>query len=229
MIAEAVNTYEAKLPPSGWPNWVLGNHDKHRIASRIGPRQARVAAMLLLTLRGTPTLYYGDEIGMHDVPIPPEMVHDPYEKNIPGLGLGRDPVRTPMQWSSGAQAGFTNGAPWLPLAADYRENNVEVEREDPKSMLSLYRRLIALRQAEPALMVGRYSALPVAGGVMAYIRQEGGRLLLIVLNMGSEPIVYNLTSDKRGRVVLSTHLDRDGEQVGGEVELRGDEGLILET
>ena len=89
-------------PTGGWPNWVLGNHDKHRIATRIGAAQARVAAMLLLTLRGTPTLYYGDEIGMQDVPIPRERVQDPFEKRVPGLGLGRDPERTPMQWDASA-------------------------------------------------------------------------------------------------------------------------------
>ena len=88
-IAAAVDGYEGSLPSYGWPNWVIGNHDNHRVATRIGRAQARVAAMLLLTLRGTPTLYYGDEIGMHDVPVPPERVQDPFEKNVPGLGLGR--------------------------------------------------------------------------------------------------------------------------------------------
>ena len=107
-IADAIDRYEALLPSYGWPNWVLGNHDNPRIASRIGAAQARVAAMLLLTLRGTPTLYYGDEIGMHNVPIPPDRVQDPFEKNVPGLGLGRDPARTPMQWSAAPNAGFTS-------------------------------------------------------------------------------------------------------------------------
>ncbi len=97
-IDSAIHAYEALLPTWGWPNWVLGNHDKSRVATRVGSAQARVAAMLLLTLRGTPTIYYGDEIGMHDVPIPPDRIHDPVEKNMPGLGLGRDPQRTPMQW-----------------------------------------------------------------------------------------------------------------------------------
>src|SRR5678809_1416797 len=108
-------------------HWVLGNHDNPRIASRIGDAQARVAAMLLLTLRGTPTMYYGDEIGMHDVPIPPDRVQDPFEKNVPGLGLGRDPARTPMQWTPGEATGFTTGSPWLPIADDARALNVETE------------------------------------------------------------------------------------------------------
>src|SRR5262249_37985030 len=108
-IAALIAAYEAALPPHGLPNSVLGHHDQHRPASRVGLAQARVAAMLLLTLRGTPMLYYGDEIGMRDVAIPPEQVQDPWEKNVPGLGLGRDPERTPVQWDITANAGFTNG------------------------------------------------------------------------------------------------------------------------
>ena len=116
-IAALIESYEAALPEGGWPNWVLGNHDRSRVASRLGPAQARVAAMLLLTLRGTPTIYQGEEIGMTDVPIPPERVQDPWEKRVPGLGLGRDPARIPMLWDTSPNAGFTTGTPWLPLAA----------------------------------------------------------------------------------------------------------------
>src|ERR1043166_76709 len=141
-IARLIEEYERALPEGAWPNWVLGNHDQHRIASRVGRAQARGAAMLLFTLRGTPTLYYGDEIGMRDVEIPAALVRDPFERNVPGRGLGRDPERTPMQWSAEAQAGFTRAAPWLPIAADYREVNVETQDGDAHSMLPLYRRLI---------------------------------------------------------------------------------------
>src|SRR6185503_17285360 len=145
-IARLIAEYERALPEGAWPNWVLGNHDQHRIASRVGAAQARVAAMLLLTLRGTPTMYNGDEIGMHDVDIPPELVQDPQELGVPGIGLGRDPERTPMQWDASPNAGFTSGTPWLPLAANYRTANVAAEHDDPASMLTLYRRLIALRR-----------------------------------------------------------------------------------
>ena len=99
-LASLIEEYEAALPDGAWPNWVLGNHDRSRVASRVGAAQARVAAMLLFTLRGTPTLYYGDELGMTDVPIPPERVQDPWEE------AGRDPARTPMPWS--ADGGFTS-------------------------------------------------------------------------------------------------------------------------
>src|SRR5690349_22151776 len=119
-----IDNYNAALPSGAWPNWVLGNHDVPRVASRIGPRLARLAALLLVTLRGTPTIYYGDEIGMENVTIPPDRVQDPFEKNVPGLGLGRDPERTPMRWSAEPGAGFTTGAPWLPLGDDLATSNV---------------------------------------------------------------------------------------------------------
>ena len=110
-IATLIETYEAALPAAGWPNWNLGNHDKPRLASRVGTAQTRVAAMLLLTLRGTPILYYGDELGMCDGVIPPECVQDPWERRVPGLGLGRDPARTPLPWDESPHAGFTTGCP----------------------------------------------------------------------------------------------------------------------
>ena len=122
MIAD----YECALPTGAWPNWVLGNHDRPRVASRIGKEQARVAAMLLLTLRGTPTLYYGDEIGMQQVTISRKVVRDPFEKNVPGIGVGRDGCRTPMQWDANPHAGFSTSDTWLPLADDYIQENVEV-------------------------------------------------------------------------------------------------------
>src|SRR3546814_11579509 len=95
-IARFILDYEAVLPAHGWPNWVTGSHDAKRMAARVGEAQARVAAMLLLTLRGTPTLYQGDEIGIGEVTIPPDPLKDPRELREPGLGLGRDPPRTPM-------------------------------------------------------------------------------------------------------------------------------------
>jgi alpha-glucosidase len=231
-IASAVRSYEAALPPYGWPNWVLGNHDNPRIASRVGGAQARVAAMLLLTLRGTPTLYYGDEIGMHDVPIPPECVRDPFEKNVPGLGLGRDPERTPMQWDAGPSAGFTTGTPWLPLAEDYRAVNVAAQRDDPASMLTLYQRLIRLRREEPALAVGAFEPVPAGGDLIAYRRRDPSdarsRRFLIVLNLGSQRQTFRQAGPAGGRVVLSTLLDREGEQVKDAVDLRDNEGIIVE-
>ena len=223
-----IDTYEGLLPDGAWPNWVLGNHDRHRIASRVGPEQARVAAMLLLTLRGAPTIYYGDEISMHDVPIPLEAAQDPFELNVPGLGLGRDPERTPMQWDASPQAGFSDASPWLPLAEDYEQFNVATERDDPRSMLTLYRRLIELRRREAALSVGGYAPRGVDGDLLAYERHDGERRFLIVLNLGHQPQRFTLQPGERGALALSTYLDHDREPVSGEIVLRADEGVVVE-
>jgi alpha-glucosidase len=167
-----IAAYESLLPGGAWPNYVLGNHDRPRIATRVGAEQARVAAVLLLTLRGTPTLYYGDELGMRDVPIPPDRVQDPWERRVPGLG--RDPVRTPMPWTP--DGGFTTGAPWLPYGDD--TPSVAEQERDPGSLLALYRRLLALRAAEPALATGPLELTRAADGVLAYTR--GGTLDVVL-------------------------------------------------
>jgi alpha-glucosidase len=228
-IADTVARYEALLPPGGWPNWVLGNHDRPRIASRVGLAQARVASMLLLTLRGTPTLYYGEELGMVDVPIPPEAVRDPFERNVPGLGFGRDPERSPMQWSEGPTAGFTTGRPWLPIAGDASSVNVEREKVDGCSMLSLYRRLIDLRRREPALAIGSCTAPETRNDVLAYRREHGERRLFVALNLGAQKQEWLRGDDApHARVLVSTWLDRDRERVGRILHLRPDEGVILE-
>ena len=220
--------YEGALPAGAWPNWVLGNHDRARVATRLGGAQARVAAMLLLTLRGTPTMYYGDEIGMRDVEIPADSVQDPWERNVPGLGLGRDPERTPMQWEPGAGAGFTTGRPWLPLASDADLVNVARQRGDSSSMLSLYRRLLALRRARPSLSVGAYAPVVADGHVLAFRRGEGAQACLVALNLGPDPATLAVPDDFRGaRVLVSTLPDRaDGGRLGEALSLGGNEGVI---
>jgi alpha-glucosidase len=226
-IARIIGEYEAALPERGWPNWVLGNHDRPRIASRIGQSQARLAAMLLLTLRGTPTLYYGDEIGMLDVKMPPEKIQDQFEKNVPGRGLGRDPQRTPMQWSAAKNAGFTKGKPWLPIAADYASINVEVERDDPNSLLTLYTELINVRRGESALEVGRFEPMEAEGNLLAYVRRSDDSAL-IALNLGPNPQIINIsTKASAGKIALSTHLDRSGEIVRVDLHLRPEEGILM--
>lgn len=227
-IREAVETYEAALPAGAWPNWVLGNHDQPRIASRVGRAQARVATMLLLTLRGTPTCYYGDEIGMHNVPIPPERIVDPQGKHDPAHG--RDPERTPMQWDASPQAGFTSGTPWLPVAADYHTVNVAVQESDPRSMLNLFRRLTGLRRELSALAIGSYRTVEVAAPeVFAYLREYGAQRLLVALNFSATPQRLDLSSlGHRGLVRCSTHMDREGPVALEALELRADEGLLIQ-
>lgn len=223
-IARLVEDYEKALPTGGWPNWVLGNHDRPRIAARVGLGQARVAAMLLLTLRGTPTMYYGDETGLARVDIPPEAVQDPWEKNEPGLGLGRDPSRTPMQWDAGPHAGFTQGGKtWLPLDAGYRDCNVATLRGDPQSVLSLYRALIVLRRKHKALSVGDFRLVTSSEQTLIYARELGDERLMVALNFGADE--QALPAEIAGAtVLLSTALDTQGD--AGRRILRANEGII---
>lgn len=226
-IDRLVRDYEAALPAGAQPNWVLGNHDKPRIASRVGPQMARLAAMLLLTLRGTPTLYYGDEIGMTEVPIPADEVQDPFEKNKPGMGLGRDPQRTPMQWSAAAHAGFTMGAPWLRLADDWATHNVEAQSRDPGSMLALYRRLIALRRAQPALNRGNHEALDTEDEVLAYARNGEGQRLVVLLNFGATAATPSPALVPRQSIVLASTAPARAESIKGRLVLAPYEGVVI--
>ena len=228
----SVGALEANLPPGAWPNNVLGNHDEPRIVSRVGPAQARLAMMALLTLRGTPTLYYGDEIGMHDGDIPPERVYDPIEKNMPGLGLGRDPARTPMQWDSGPNAGFCppGTEPWLPIPTDYQYINVAVERENPRSLLTLTRRLIQLRRSTLALTAGSYRPIErVPDDCFVYLRQSRSQRYLIALNFSGNEQTLKLSQMGHGRIVLSTYLDREELIDSTLLQLRNDEGCVIES
>jgi alpha-glucosidase len=223
-VAQVISDYQGALPEGAWPNWVLGNHDNVRIATRIGHRQARVAAMLLLTLPGTITMYYGEELGMCNVPIPPGQEQDPVEKNEPGLGLGRDPVRTPMPWDGSASGGFTTGWPWLPLGDEHEILNVaELERDD-NSILRLYRNLIQLRQTRTTLVSGKLINVEAENHVLRFQRSEGKDRILVVLNMAAEPTEVAIES---GTVMASTHLDREGKRVSGQTDLRAAEGLVV--
>lgn len=224
-----VERYEALRPEHGWPNYVLGNHDQHRLATRIGPAQARVGHMLLLTLRGTPTLYYGDEIGMPNGSIPPEKVQDPWELKAPGLGLGRDPARTPMPWTPDPHGGFcpADVEPWLPVNEDVATRNVEVQRDDPASELALVRRLLALRRSTRALHGGTYTSLEAPDGVYAYERTGDDDRFFVVLNFTTRPVTWTLPDDGASRLHTSTRMDRTGESVARTVDLRPDEGIVL--
>jgi len=227
-IAKLIDEYEAALPAGGWPNWVLGNHDRLRIASRVGLEQARVAAMLLLTLRGTPTIYYGDEIGMQQVPIPPNRIRDPFERNVPGKGLGRDGARTPMQWDGTACAGFSAHEPWLPVAANYEEQNVAEQRHKRDSMLMLHMRLTKLRRQRLSLRLGSFQPLVSRGDLLLYLREHQDDRILVALNMGGEPTAVTFMEDElRGEVLISTYGDREREMVCGSIELRGNEGVVV--
>ncbi len=226
-----IDQYEDALPSGAWPNYVLGNHDEGRIATRYGQEQARVAAMLLLTLRGTPTIYYGEELGMRDVEILPEKQLDPFGFRVPGWG--RDRCRTPMQWNASKHSGFS--APdtenlWLPLSDEYQTNNVKDELKDPHSFLNLYRQLLALRKKSPALQIGIYIPIDVVPeDCYVYLRELQGEKLLIALNFSSNTQTISLSGFSSSSILLSTFLDRKGISGSSSLELRSDEGIILKV
>ena len=234
IVRGAVNAYYADLPAGGWPNWVMGNHDQHRIATRIGAAQARVANMLLLTLWGTPTTYYGEEIGMENVEIPPEFTQDPPAVNQPEIAhvVGRDPERTPMQWDPSPNAGFADDgiSTWLPVPKDYANNNVKGQEDDPTSMLNLYRALTALRRSEAALSVGDYISVAVdADDVYAYKRLlVGADQFLIVLNFVDRTQQLDFSDvAQTGIIAVATTMQREGAVDLGSLQLAPNEGLVI--
>ena len=237
LVRQMVDAYESVLPPDAWPNWVLGNHDQRRLATRVGPAQARAANMLLLTLRGTPTCYYGDELGMENVPIPAEKIQDPPAVNQPEIAhiVGRDPERTPMQWDASPNAGFA--APdvkelWLPLDSNYKEINVASELNDPRSMLNFYRKLLACRKSTAALQTGGYRSInPESAETQAncfvFERQTGDQRVIVALNFSNKEQKLILPNLGTGRIVLSTTLDREGDANLSGFSLRENEGCII--
>jgi alpha-glucosidase len=227
-IASSIDQYESALPGQAWPNWVLGNHDRVRIVSRVGFRQAKVAAIMLLTLRGTPTLYYGDEIGMVDMPVPLDEIRDPQGLNMPGKNLSRDPARTPMQWDSSQNAGFTSGKPWLPIERRYQRQNVQVQQKDPYSMLTLYKRLIELRRQEPSLSTGKYIPLYTDNQIIAFIREsEGCSRFLVILNLTHRPGYFTSSLPLSGKIEIATAPELEGLTINNIVNIGGDEGLLI--
>ncbi|MDJ0925813.1 MAG: alpha-amylase family glycosyl hydrolase [Acidimicrobiia bacterium] len=226
-IATRIAALEAAIPPGAWPNYVLGNHDDTRLASRIGRHQARTAAMLLLTLRGTPTIYYGDELAMLEVEIAPEDQLDPWGRNTPGAG--RDGCRTPMQWDASANAGFApaGATPWLPLNEDWRESNVANQLDDPASILNLYRALLAYRKESAPLLLGSYDRLDSPSGSFLYRRSHENATVLVALNFTAEPLTAELPTE--GTVVLTTEPGEIAAARPCMVELRPYEGVIIEA
>lgn len=223
-IRAIVDEYEAALPSHGWPNWVLGNHDVSRLVSRLGSyTRARVAAMLLLTLRGTPTIYMGEELGMLNGVIEPHQVQDP-QGRILGVEHTRDMCRTPMLWDDRPYAGFSTQQPWLPVNEDYPTMNVSSQNRRPRSMLAFYRRLCWLRGESAALTIGSYQSLDSAPHTFVYLREHESEVVLVALNFTEDSQPVDLP--RGGVILLSTHQDRD-EHVHDTIFLRPDEGLII--
>ena len=225
-IADGIERVAAALPPGAIPTIVLGNHDDHRLATRIGPAQARVAALLLLTLRGVPFIYQGDELGMTDVDVPPQRRRDPFGEA--GGRAARDAARTPMQWDASEHAGFMPsgaGEPWLPVGNNRDTVNVADELGDPHSLLNLYRRLLAFRKTSPALLEGDVRIVRAGDGCLVYERRCADEQLAIALNL--TPTTRSVTLPGSGRVVVATSRSGEGERTGPELVLAADEGLCV--
>ncbi len=221
-----ISSFESFMEPFYLPIFCMSNHDQHRISSRIGPAAARTMAMMQLTLPGLPIIYYGDELCMEDNDIPASMVQDPVEKQIPGKGLGRDPERTPMQWNTKQNAGFSKAEPWLPVHPSYESVNVVVENDDPASMLQLYKALIKLRAGSSALKHGSYTARTIHRDIFCYERTHGEETVMVVLNFSDQTLNLN-HSLLNGKLVQSTDAGRKLTDIKNELKLGANEGVIL--
>ncbi len=215
------------VPAGGWTNWTMGNHDEARLATRVGEDQARLVALLLLTLRGTPFLYYGDELGMAEVEVPIEAKKDPWGIRV--NFLSRDGVRTPMRWDSSPGAGFSlvedRADPWLPIGPDLESINVASELDDPDSMLNLYRRLLRLRKESVALRRGSFLAHPASSEqVLVYRRESDDETITIAMNFGSTPAEVEF---RAGKVLLSTTDRNRNDAFRKSLTLDGGEGVIV--
>jgi alpha-glucosidase len=228
-----VNELEAALPDFAWPNYVLGNHDQPRLATRFGGQpQARLAGMMLLTLRGTPTFYYGDEIGMENGYIPLEKIQDPQGKNL-GAHRTRDVARTPMQWNDSAYAGFSTTEPWLPVSEDHQTRNVAAQMQESTSMLNFYRKLFWLRRESPALLQGSYRPIDLPDAeaqrrCFVYLREFGQERKLVVLNFSDGPVTARIGLEGSGRLALATGPGRPATVPLHVLELGPHEGLVFD-
>jgi alpha-glucosidase len=230
-VRAVIEAYEAALPPGAWPNWVLGNHDMPRVATRAavagaGPAGGRLAHMLLLTLRGTPTCFYADELGLPNGEIPPDRVVDPQA----AAGRTRDVSRTPMPWDDGPNAGFcpADVEPWLPVTVP-PEGSVARQDREPRSSLALTRALLALRRNSIALRLGTIELLgPAEPEVVAYMRRAGAEQVLVALNFGGRDLRLDASAaGNRGTLRCATGLDRDGPVDLFALTLRPYEGVVV--
>jgi alpha-glucosidase len=222
-----VNAYLNALDNNHIPVFVLGNHDRSRLATRIGTKQARTAAMLLLALPGIPIIYNGDEIGMHDVEIPLALQKDPYGIKYPGFG--RDPERTPLQWDDSKNAGFTKGKPWLPIAKDYKKINVKKQVQDKHSILNLYKSLTQLRKSSNAILKGTYKSLQIDNkNIYGFIREYKNEKIVVLLNFSNKKQNLSLQLSN-GILLYNSFLDqKSSEKIDlNNLSLRANEGCIF--
>ncbi|MCA6117436.1 alpha-amylase [Bradyrhizobium sp. WSM 1738] len=223
-LQATIDAYFNAIPDGGWPDFVIGGHDKRRVASKLGQAQSRIMAMLLMTLRGTPFLFAGDEIGSEQVKVPPTRIRDPFEKLVKGFGLNRDPERAPLRWDDSERGGFTTGEPWLPLSEE-RSRNIEAQRRDTRSLLHLYRELIALRRREPCLVCGEYRPRRAHNDIFWFARALDRTEILVGLNLCREPRLWEWQGS--GVSLMSSYLDREQDKIEGPMHLRPNEGVVI--
>jgi alpha-glucosidase len=220
-----VEETEAALPPGAWPAWTGSNHDMFRFPTRWAeddPARVRLALLMLLSLRGTPVLYQGDEIGMANVAVAHEDMRDPLGVRFYPYYEGRDAGRTPMQWSDRPGGGFTDAdRPWLPLG-DLSAANVAAQRDDPDSLLTLCHDLIAFRRRHPEFSAGETETLVTPDMAWAWTR---GDRHVVALNLSPGEVVLPGLS---GTVQIATDRARDLEAVEGDLRLAAFEGMLLE-
>jgi alpha-glucosidase len=221
---EFIDEYESILGPDDLPNYVLGNHDRSRLASRLGEHRARLIAMLQLTLRGMPVVYYGDELGLQDAIIAKGKALDPWGLNVPRHHFGRDGARSPMPWKLAQHGGFSRHKPWQPMAPNADTANVEAQQEHPGSLLNLYQRLIKLRSASSALLEGSYASVETDNAaVYAFTRTSTTQQVLVVLNFSDHGTHFKPTHAPL-RLLAGTHARSGAETLSG--TLAAHEGRI---
>ncbi|HEX3327101.1 MAG TPA: alpha-amylase family glycosyl hydrolase [Actinomycetota bacterium] len=226
-IVDLVREIEAVLPEHAWPNWVLGNHDEPRVATRLGPELARIALMLQLTLRGSPTLFYGDELCLPAARVAPDEIVDPWGSQSPDLS--RDPARSPMPWTAAKDGGFCPPGikPWLPLVPGSDRLCVAAQEEDPSSFLSLTKQLLAVRRGSAALRSGDYDSLAAIDDCVVFERRAGNDRRIVVLNLTNEARQVELAALDNARIEISTTGARRDEGLGGLLMLSRWEGCVI--
>ncbi len=231
----SIQKWESVMSADSWPTYVLNNHDNKRSATRFHAPQdderLKVAAAMILTLRGTPFLYAGEEIGMRDIKLKRSEIQDPVGKHYWPINVGRDGCRSPMQWNAAANAGFSGGQPWLKVHPNYLTRNVTAQEQDPRSLLNFYRKLLELRRNTPALHRGSFLALNYdPRRVLGYLRQEGSQTVLVALNFGKRKVRLALGESlrhARWELLLSNKRDATPSVESGWLALAGDEACIL--
>ena len=215
-----------------WPCYVLGNHDTKRVRSRYDGKDSiercKLLATMLLTLRGTAFIYYGEEIGMEEAAIPYEEIQDPEGKNLWPEKPGRDGCRTPMQWDASQYAGFSTVKPWLPVNENKEKINVARQKQDQNSLLNHYKSLIELRKGSSVLKWGRLQVLESSREVFAYLRFESGKRLVVALNFLDEKISAGLKLTEKAWVLHSNRRNPGEVRSLQDLKLYPYEALVLE-